>query len=131
MNILKRQSLFFLIAILLCGSLCACGNDSFYIDFVKEGYPLSYPDKTYGEAFEDFFSSPKWEYFKGGTDDSDEEYDIVEFTGNCTYQDVEVEALIQFTLDTENDSFDVTYLSFNGVPQTTLVLSALIEAAFE
>lgn len=109
---------------------------------VKGGHPNSYPDKTYGEAFENFFKSPTWKYFKGTQNGPDEDgdgkpdytnddIDVVEFTGYCTYSDVEVKALIQFTLDLDNDSFDATYLSFNDVPQDLFVLGSLIEAAFE
>lgn len=37
--------------------------------------------------------------------------DVVEFTGYCTYQNVEVKALVQFTLSKERDTFEATYLS--------------------
>lgn len=108
---------------------------------VKEGHPSTYPDKTYGEEFENFFSSPTWEYFVGtkeGPDDdgdgkpdyTEENIDIVEFTGNCIYYDVEVKALLQFTLDKDSNTFSATYLSFNDVPQNNLTLIALLETVF-
>lgn len=128
--------------ILLIG-LSACGADDAvnqavnvlqkddpHIVYVKEGSPTAYPDKTYGEAFETFFASPSWKYFKGSNDGSDETCDIVEFTGYCTYQDVQVQACLQFTLDVDSNSFETTYLSFNEVPQNMLMLAALMEAAF-
>ncbi len=109
---------------------------------VKNGHPESYPDTTYQEAFESFFSYPTWKHFTGTRNSSDENgdgkpdsleenVDIVEFTGYCMYQDVEVKALIQFTLDKEAGTFAATYLSFNEVPQNNLTLWAVVEAAFE
>lgn len=109
--------------------------------FVKEGISEAYPDITYGEAFESFFASPTWKYFNGTQEGPDEDgdgksdyvienIDVVEFTGYCVYQEVEVKALIQFTLDKENGTFDVSYLSFNDIPQNNLILLALLEAVF-
>lgn len=108
---------------------------------VKNGHPQDYPDKSYGDAFDAFFSYPTWKYFKGtkeGPDEDgdgkpdykEEEADIVEFTGHCTYLDSEVKALIQFTLSKENDTFEATYLSFNDVSQNMLMLYGILEAAF-
>lgn len=108
---------------------------------VKGGEPFAYPGKTYGEAFENFFGSPAWKYFVGtkeGPDDdgdgrpdyTEENVDIVEFTGYCTYKDVEVKALIQFTLSKDDNTFEATYLSFNEVPQNNFMLLALMEAVF-
>ena len=109
---------------------------------VKGGTNSNYPGVTYEEAFEEFFADPTWKYFKGTQDGPDDDgdgepdytktdIDVVEFTGRCTYQDVEVKALIQFTLDKEAGTFDAAYLSFNEVPQSSLMLSALISTAFE
>ena len=134
--------------------LSACGNSDVgdqianvvqsedeHVLGVKGGTPNAYPDKTYEEAFENFFGSPTWKYFVGTKEGPDEDgdgkpdytednVDIVEFTGYCTYQDVEVKALIQFTLSKDDNTFEATYLSFNEVPQNMLMLSALLEAAF-
>ncbi|MCD8215930.1 MAG: zinc ribbon domain-containing protein [Clostridiales bacterium] len=100
------------------------------INSVKNAVNSNYPNTTYGEAFDSFFAYPNWEYFIGSTEDSDEEHKIVEFTGNCTYQDVEVEALLQFTLY-DNGTFKATYLSFNDVPQNELMIDTLIKTAFD
>ena len=109
---------------------------------VKNGHPTAYPDKNYGEAFGAFFKDPTWKYFKGtqeGPDDDGdgkpdytvEDIDVVEFTGYCSYMDVEVKALVQFTLDKDKGTFEATYLSFNEVPQTTLMLYGLMSKVFE
>ena len=108
---------------------------------VKNGHPSNYPDQTYGEAFGNFFAYPTWKYFKGekeGPDDdgdgkpdyTESDIDVVEFTGRCTYSDTEVKALLQFTLDKESDTFQATYLSFNDVPQSTLMMMGLLDTVF-
>lgn len=151
---MKRWVGMVLSVIMATGLLSACGNgdiedqitdvvqsEDTHILGVKGGTPTDYPGKTYGEAFENFFGSPTWKYFVGTKEGADEDgdgkpdyteenVDIVEFTGRCTYQDVEVKALIQFTLSKDGDTFEATYLSFNEVPQNMLMLSALLEAAF-
>ena len=40
-------------------------------------------------------------------------------------------ALIQFTLDKEEGTFEAVYLSFNDVPQSTLMLGGLLSTVFE
>jgi uncharacterized protein YxeA len=97
-----------------------------YVLMVKNGYPNDFPNSTYGDSFEKFFSSPTWKYFK-----SDDGKDVVEFTGNCTYQDVKVKARMQFILDVDAGTFEAGALSFNDVPQNKLITAALLSKAFE
>lgn len=92
---------------------------------VKNGYPENYPDVTFGDAFDNFFGSPTWKYFEGENGE-----DVVEFTGYCTYQDVEVKARLQFVLN-DDGTFTSGALSFNEVPQSQLITSAMLEKAFE
>ena len=92
---------------------------------VKNGHPNEYPNRTYEQAFSNFFAQPQWKYFK-----SDDQQNVVEFTGDCTYQDVPVKARIQFVVDEKAGTFETTYLAFNAVPQNRLVLSALLEKTF-
>lgn len=111
-----------------------------YVLDVKGGTNSNYPNVTYEEAFEDFFSDTSWRYFNGTQDGPDEDgngepdysidnVDVVEFSGYCTYMDVNVKALIQFIV--EEDTFEAVYLSFNEVPQNLLLLDALITKVFE
>lgn len=113
-----------------------------HVLMVKNGHANSYPNITYADAFEGFFAYPTWKYFVGTEEGPDEDgdglpdytkenVDVVEFTGYCTYQETEVKALIQFTLDQEGGTFTATYLSFNGVPQNNLMLYTILEKAFE
>ncbi len=139
--------------------LCACGASKVVDDItdqtanvvqsqnknvlgVKGGTRSDYPAITYEKAFEEFFSSPTWKYFKGTQEGPDEDgdgkpdytrdnIDVVEFTGYCTYQNVDVKALIQFELDNSAGTFDAVYLSFNDVPQSSLMLTGLLNKVFE
>ena len=52
--------------------------DNKYVLMVKNGYRSDKPDLTYNTAFENYFGTPTWKYFK--SDDGD---NIVEFTGDC------------------------------------------------
>ena len=97
-----------------------------YVLMVKGGYRVSDPSVTYDDAFSAFFGTPRWKYFK-----SEDGQDVVEFTGDCMYQEVAVKARIQFVVDEENGTFEATYLAFNEVPQNALTLAALISKAFE
>ncbi len=117
------------------------GENEEHIQFVKGGTNTAYPGVTYEEAFENFFTDPSWKYFKGtqeGPDDDGDgepdytidDVDVVEFTGRCLYADTEVTALIQFVLDTNAGTFEPTFLSFNDVPQSVLMLAGLMEKVF-
>lgn len=97
-----------------------------YIEFVKNGYPEAYPNITYGQAFDSFFTDPVWKYFK-----SDEDRDIVEFSGGCLYQEAEVTATIQFILSYDEGSFETGYFDMNGVPQNQLMTYSMIETVFD
>ena len=97
---------------------------------VKYGSPQAYPNITYCMAFESFFSSPTWTCFEGVRDGSDIINDIVEFTGNCLYNNEEVKARIQFELHPEDNTFYATYLSVNGISQPQIMLNQLIDKAF-
>lgn len=100
--------------------------DNKYVQMVKGGYRSDAPELTYEDAFSAFFGTPRWKYFEG-----EDGEDVVEFTGDCTYQDVPVKARIQFVVDEENGTFEAAYLALNEVPQDALTLAAVITKAFE
>lgn len=111
--------------IAVCIGLATYNNNS-YILMVKDGYNTSYPNSTYGVAFENFFGSPTWTYFK-----SDGGEDVVEFTGDCTYQNAKVKAKQQFVLNMDEGTFEVGALSFNDIPQNKLITAVLMNEVFE
>ena len=100
--------------------------DNRYVQMVKGGHRSVDPDLTYEAAFSAFFGTPRWKYFQG-----EDGQDVVEFTGDCVYQDVPVKARIQFIVDEENGTFEAAYLALNEVPQNALTLIALLAKAFE
>lgn len=117
-------------------------SDNEYVLAVKNGINSNYPDTTYGEAFDNFFSYPTWKYFNGtleGPDDDEdgkpdyveENIDVVEFTGYCMYHDAEVKVRLQFHVDMDAGTFEVGAMSYNDVPQTNIMTAALLQTAFE
>lgn len=150
---MKKRVLYALILAGILASTTGCGDIEEQVEnavdlydehvlAVKNGYSLSYPNITYEAAFESFFSSPTWNYFTGvqeGPDDDGDgkpDYtidgvDVVEFTGYCTYRNVEVKALLQFVLSKEDDTFEAVYLSFNDIPQSTFIMESLLKSVFE
>lgn len=105
--------------------------ESIFINAVKDGVPANYPEITIGEAFDQYFASPEWRAFEGADSYHDDTLDyIVEFTGGCTYEGAEAQALIQFTISREFDSFETTFFSLDGDPMTFAKLNELMEVAF-
>ena len=54
-------------------------DEDYYVQLIKTATPTDYLDKTYGEAFEDFFDNPHWAYVEMDGEQ------IIDFTGQCTY----------------------------------------------
>lgn len=101
-------------------------EDDVYVEAIKSATMQGY-GCTYGQAFSHFFAYPKWKHFT-----SDTGYEIVEFTGDCLYDEQTVKALIQFTITNQNGNYiewEATYLSFNNVTQNLLMLSELLDTA--
>lgn len=96
------------------------------VSIVRDGTFNNYPTPTIGEAFQNYFGNPKWNSFTSDTGET-----IVEFRGTCMYADVEVEALFQFIVNEEANTFEVNYLAFNEVPQSELILAALLSSVYE
>ena len=99
------------------------------IQIVRHTKPTAYPTIKYKDAFENFFGRPKWVYFEGKRDNSDDLIRIVEFTGECTYKDDDATALIQFEITDE--SLAPTYFSINDRSMNELELYSLIKKVFE
>lgn len=105
-------------------------EDNPNVNAVKYASPIDYPDVTFLDAFNGFFSSPSWRYFEGTKGNSDQVFDIVEFTGGCVYAGSQVTAKIQFTLDNESGTFIPSYLSINDVPMDYDNLNGLLDTVF-
>lgn len=108
---------------------------------VKGEKAVNYPEITYEEAFANYFTSPEWTCFRGTKEGPDDDGDgnpdyelegieIVQFTGDCVYSDAQVKALIQFCKDNDTGIYQITYVSFDGKPQSTSVMSEFVDVIF-
>lgn len=76
------------------------------IDKVRELSPEGAGGITYNQAYENFYGSPDWKHFV-----SDNNIDVVEFSGECTYYEKPGMVYIQFQLD-DNDEIQGYYVGF-------------------
>ncbi|UOE58213.1 DUF2628 domain-containing protein [Cytobacillus oceanisediminis] len=93
--------LFTVISLLIYGVLTAFifPTDEDKIMIVKNGSFYDYPTTTVGNAFEDYFSEPEWEYVSGSA------YDIVRFTGyDLSEEGNDIEVTMDFIIT--DDSFE-------------------------
>lgn len=102
------------------------GGGSRYVDMVRNGYPEIYPDITYGQAFDAFFSDGEWEYFT-----SDRGEKVVEFNGSCLSGSDRVSVTIQFLVDEDQGTFEVYTAAIDGEIQPELVYSLLLLNIFD
>jgi len=100
--------------------------DNEYVLRVKSSHHDEYPNISYGEAFDSFFATPTWKFFESEGGEK-----VVEFTGDCSFREVNVKARLQFIIATDEKTFDIGALSFNEVPQSNLITFSLLSAAFE
>lgn len=106
-------------------------GENAYIDMVQNCEPDAdvYPDITYGEAFNNYFSNPEWTYFV-----SQDDTQVVEFNGKCLYLEEEADITIQFLLTPLNDteySIELHYLGINDASQPDIVKIEIVNAVFE
>lgn len=96
-----------------------------YVNMVKNATHKTYGIQ-YGTAFNAFFSSPKWSYFKASSGEH-----VVEFEGTFSYDGAPAKAKIQFVVDVDEGTFTAYHLSIDGVAQSKILLSTLIKKVFE
>ena len=85
-------------------------NKSDYVASVKTSTPESYPSITYEDAFDNYFSNPKWKQAKDDADGNP----IVKFTGTCSYDGYPAVAEITFTIYEDQGRFAITSLKIDG-----------------
>ena len=96
-----------------------------HVKFIKDAVLVDYNDTEIGTAFDEFFLQPTWESFETDTNQT-----IVEFTGEYLDGMLFEPVLIQFTLDSENETFDITYFQQANREQTTKELVTLLESVY-
>ncbi|MGG7175285.1 hypothetical protein ACQPV1_18455 [Clostridium neonatale] len=118
-------SLAFIILIVI-GIFSGSTGDSHYIDMVKDGNLTGYNSQSVGKAFDDFFSDEKWEYFE-----SENGQDIVEFNGDCFKDNNLCHVCVQFTVNENDNSFEVQYYSLDNEPQNLMTWAYMLDKIYE
>lgn len=85
-----------------------CGNDK-YVEQVRSGTMDMAPNVEVGRAFDNFFSNGKWKSFMSKQNER-----IVEFNGECTWNDRSAALMVQFKVD-KTASFEMGAMEINGV----------------
>lgn len=98
------------------------------IDLVRNGNMQMCEDQTVGHMVDSFMGNPSWE---SGVGESGVQY--VNVSGDITYSDKPVRALVQFTVDEKAETFKYNAFEINELPQNNLIamnlLSKMCEAA--
>ena len=90
---------------------------------IKDSYLSEYSTEvTIGEAFEDYFSDPKWEKYKIGAQE------MVDFRGGCMYLNEPATVIITFVMD--DDRFWVSEVKVNGDVLSDLLIPILMEEIY-
>ena len=99
-------------------------DEDYYVQLIKTATPTDYLDKTYGEAFDDFFNNPHWAYVEMDGEK------IIDFTGQCTYDGEDVNCEIMFKLDMQEGTFEVKYYEFDGNEQDLNDWPSILDTIF-
>lgn len=96
-------------------------NNEPNVALVRDGSVQACPNATLGEMADAFFGNPSWSEFEADTGET-----VVELTGEMSMSGQPATALLQFTVDAANGSFDTEYLSIDGEGQSLLVTGVLL-----
>lgn len=77
---------------------------------IKDSFFNNFPYQKIGPAFDLFFESPQWSYFR-----SNQEEDVIEFTGTYLYNGKKTSLLLQFVVDAYSNSFQTVYMERNNL----------------
>lgn len=106
-------------------AIARCSLDVDQINQIRGGTPTSFPNVTYEEAFDEYFSFPRWTYIE---DSSGQEH--VEFTGRCVYNGEKIKVYFLFT-DNNDETFSITELTFNDIQQDQFTCWEMVDTIFE
>ncbi len=106
-----------------------CG-ESKEVQIVKNGHLNSHPEKTIGEAVDNFVGNPKWE--SGiGADGETKGKTLVNVRGKMMFMGKEVTGALQYIVNTKESTFEINAFEINEVPQNMFILAGLIEKMYE
>lgn len=101
------------------------GSDK-YVRMVKTATLEAYPQKTVGDAFDDYLKKPKWE--SGLSEDG---VRFVNVSGKILYYDKEADIVVQFVFEDEKaGTFSYNACELNGIPQNDLFVWGLLEVVY-
>jgi len=103
----------------------AVRNEHFNQSHFLFGSDTDFKSKTIGEAFNNFFESPKWKGFVSNKGDK-----IAEFSGKAEWFGNKVVVEFQFSINSD-DSFVVKYFGMDGESAPQVIGEGLIEKIFE
>jgi hypothetical protein len=92
------------------------------IEFVKTGELGIFLGVAIGPVTDNFMANCRWGSLIGADGNK-----YVNATGNITYMEKQIEAVLQFNLDKANNSFEINALEFNEIPRSRAMLEALKE----
>ena len=111
--------------LLIIVGVFGCAEDP-SVSMVKSGVLDSCPDKNMDEMVNGFLGSPKWS--SGISEDGQK---FVNIEGRLTFAEKEVDGLIQFLVNDDNDRFEFSAFEINEIPQSVLIANALLEKMCE
>ena len=99
-----------------------CSSTDSRLSLVQNGVMNFCPQATVKEMVNNYVRNPKWEAIVG----TDRE-DYVNIKGEISYDGMAADMLLQYKVDTNNDSFEVKGFEINGIPQYEYMTVALLE----
>lgn len=106
-------------------SFLASGHKDKYVEIVKMGILEAYPQKTVGEAFNDYLEHATWE--SGLSEDGQR---FVNVRGEILYLDNNAEIVVQFLVDKDDETFTYNACEMDGVPQNDYFVWMLFENVY-
>lgn len=103
-------------------------NSNVYVETIQ-ATNLEDSEYTYKEIFNDFFANPTWKHFT-----SEDGQEIVEFTGECTYDESEVKVTIQYLITNETETtleWELAYFDIDGESQDLSMFDGMVKTAIE
>ncbi len=103
-------------------------NSDVYVETIQ-ATNLEDSEYTYEEIFNDFFANPTWKHFT-----SEDGQEIVEFTGECTYDENEVKVTIQYLITNETETtleWELAYFDIDGESQDLSMFDGMVKTAIE
>lgn len=122
----RRNGLIISAVLIIAAAACTLSALSPALDDtakVRNAYLSQYSTTvTVGDAFDNFFGSPKWKAYEEGTQER------VDFQGNCTYSGEQVQVRIVFGI--YGDTFQVDSVQINGKEAPALISAGLFSAVY-